>query len=137
MKQWITRLSTGNGFYLDQLQGGAFEPRKFPDLTSILRDLSQTTPEAMQALPVVTCIPTRRGRSKCCPKNIDGQDNWRFSITVNGTPRFQLSPRAPIPASGPHSGRMKDEEKWQAIGMRIAGAGSRRGTCPSTPTRTS
>lgn len=50
MKQWITRLSTGNGFYLDQLQGGAFEPRKFPDLTSILRDSSQTTPEAMQAL---------------------------------------------------------------------------------------
>lgn len=50
MKQWITRLSTGNGFYLDQLQGGALEPRKFPDLRSILSDSSNTTPAAMQAL---------------------------------------------------------------------------------------
>ena len=50
MKQWITRLSTGNGFYLDQLQGGAFEPRKFADLRTILVDSSTTTPQAMQDL---------------------------------------------------------------------------------------
>ena len=50
MKQWITRLSTGNGFYLDQLQGGATEPRKLADLRTILIDSASTTPEAMQAL---------------------------------------------------------------------------------------
>ena len=50
MKQWITRLSTGNGFYLDQLQGGALEPRKIADLRSILPDSSQTTPQEMQEL---------------------------------------------------------------------------------------
>jgi zinc protease len=50
MKQWITRLSTGNGFYLEQLQGGALEPRKFADLRSILVDSSVTTPAAMQDL---------------------------------------------------------------------------------------
>ncbi len=50
MKQWITRLSTGNGFYLDQLQGGASEPRKLADLRSILVDSATTTPEAMQEL---------------------------------------------------------------------------------------
>ncbi len=50
MKQWITRLSTGNGFYLDQLQGGALDPRKFADLGTILNDSSQTTPQAMQDL---------------------------------------------------------------------------------------
>ena len=50
MKQWITRLSTGNGFYLEQLQGGAFTPRKFDDLRSILVDSATTTPEAMQDL---------------------------------------------------------------------------------------
>lgn len=50
MKQWITRLATGNGFYLEQLQGGAAEPRKFDDLRSIMVDSATTTPEAMQAL---------------------------------------------------------------------------------------
>ena len=49
-KQWITRLATGNAFYLDQLQGGAAEPRKFGDLLSILPDSAATTPEAMQDL---------------------------------------------------------------------------------------
>jgi zinc protease len=49
-KQWITRLLTGNGFYLDQLQGGALEPRKFADLRSILVDSSTTTPDEMQTL---------------------------------------------------------------------------------------
>jgi len=49
-KQWITRLLTGNGFYLDQLQGGALEPRKFTDLRSILIDSATTTPAAMQDL---------------------------------------------------------------------------------------
>ena len=50
LKQWITRLSTGNGFYLDQLQGGALEPRKIADLRSILIDSSTTTPAEMQDL---------------------------------------------------------------------------------------
>ena len=50
MKQWITRLSTGNGFYLDHLQGGAAEPRKLADLRTILVDSASTTPEAMQDL---------------------------------------------------------------------------------------
>jgi zinc protease len=50
VKQWITRLSTGNGFYLDQLQGGALETRKIADLRSILNDSSTTTPAEMQDL---------------------------------------------------------------------------------------
>jgi len=50
LKQWITRLSTGNGFYLDQLQGGAIETRKIADLRSILVDSSTTTPAEMQDL---------------------------------------------------------------------------------------
>lgn len=50
MKQLITRASTGNGFYMYQLQGGALEPGKFDDIRSILSDYSTTTPERMQAL---------------------------------------------------------------------------------------
>ncbi|KAK0330057.1 hypothetical protein LTR94_034353, partial [Friedmanniomyces endolithicus] len=36
LKQLITRASTGNGFYMFQLEGGATEPQKFTDLRSIL-----------------------------------------------------------------------------------------------------
>ncbi|MCW1382632.1 insulinase family protein [Novosphingobium sp. KCTC 2891] len=50
MKQLITRASTGNGFYMYQLEGGALEPGKFSDIRSILTDYSTTTPERMQAL---------------------------------------------------------------------------------------
>jgi zinc protease len=50
MKQWITRLSTGNGFYLDQLQGAASQPRMIADLRTILTDSASTTPEEMQDL---------------------------------------------------------------------------------------
>lgn len=50
MKQLITRASTGNGFYMYQLEGGAQEPGKFQDIRSILADSATTTPEAMQAL---------------------------------------------------------------------------------------
>lgn len=50
IKQWITRLATGNGFYLEQLQGATIEPRKFADLRSILTDSGTTTPQEMQAL---------------------------------------------------------------------------------------
>lgn len=49
-KQAITRASTGNGFYMYQLSGGALEPGKFEDIRSILIDSSQTTPERLQAL---------------------------------------------------------------------------------------
>ena len=50
MKQWIERLATGNGFYLDQLQGAALEPRKLADLRPIIDDSATTTPQEMQAL---------------------------------------------------------------------------------------
>ncbi|MEO0033973.1 MAG: hypothetical protein RIS94_3731, partial [Pseudomonadota bacterium] len=50
MKQLITRASTGNGFYMYQLEGGALEPGKFQDIRSILPDSASTTPEKMQAL---------------------------------------------------------------------------------------
>ncbi len=50
MKQLITRASTGNGFYMYQLEGGAMEPGKFDDIRSILNDYSLTTPQRMQTL---------------------------------------------------------------------------------------
>lgn len=50
LKQLITRASTGNGFYMFQLEGAANDPRKIAGIRTILSDYSQTTPEKMQAL---------------------------------------------------------------------------------------
>ncbi|MES2300605.1 MAG: insulinase family protein, partial [Pseudomonadota bacterium] len=50
LKQLITRASTGNGFYMFQLEGAANDPRKIAGIRTILNDYSQTTPERMQAL---------------------------------------------------------------------------------------
>ncbi|MFM2372464.1 MAG: hypothetical protein RIS85_2186, partial [Pseudomonadota bacterium] len=50
LKQLITRASTGNGFYMYQLEGAAGDPRKIAAIRTILNDYSQTTPERMQAL---------------------------------------------------------------------------------------
>ncbi|MBB3861485.1 zinc protease [Novosphingobium hassiacum] len=50
LKQVITRASTGNGFYMFQLEGAAYDPRKIAGIRTILNDYSQTSPERMQAL---------------------------------------------------------------------------------------
>jgi zinc protease len=50
LKQLITRASTGNGFYMGQLEGAAYDARKIAAIRTILSDYSQTTPERMQSL---------------------------------------------------------------------------------------
>lgn len=50
LRQAISRASTGNGFWLYQLEGATTDPRRIVLLRSLLNDYTQTTPDAMQAL---------------------------------------------------------------------------------------
>ncbi|GGD55575.1 M16 family metallopeptidase [Croceicoccus mobilis] len=50
LKQYLERVSSGNGFWLGELGGASRDPRRIDQIRSILRDYSQTTPEKMQAL---------------------------------------------------------------------------------------
>ena len=50
LRQAISRASTGNGFWLYQLEGATTDPQRIVLLRSLLSDYTQTTPEAMQAL---------------------------------------------------------------------------------------
>ena len=68
LKQYVSRASTGNGFYMYQLTGGAFQPRKFNDIRSVLADYTQTTPEAMQALARRYLLPERSWRLEVVPE---------------------------------------------------------------------
>ncbi|MEI6641835.1 MAG: insulinase family protein [Novosphingobium sp.] len=67
MKQLITRASTGNGFYMYQLEGGAFEPEKFSQIRSVLSDYSQITPERVQALARRYLVPDKAWRLRIVP----------------------------------------------------------------------
>lgn len=50
LRQLISRASTGNMFWLYQLEGASFDERRVSLLRTLLQDYSQTTPEIMQLL---------------------------------------------------------------------------------------
>jgi zinc protease len=50
LKQSVSRASTGNTFWLWQLEGASEDPRRLALLRTLLVDYTQTTPEAMQEL---------------------------------------------------------------------------------------
>jgi len=50
LKQSISRASTGNTFWLWQLEGASTDPERVRLLRSLLSDYTQTTPQAMEAL---------------------------------------------------------------------------------------
>ena len=50
LKQLISRASTGNTFWMFQVEGSTHDPRRVDMIRSLLSDYTQTTPAAMQAL---------------------------------------------------------------------------------------
>lgn len=50
LRQLVSRASTGNNFWLNQLEGATRDPRRIAVLRTILPDYTVTTPERMQAL---------------------------------------------------------------------------------------
>ena len=50
LRQLLNRASTGNGFWMYQLEGATFDPRRVEVVRSLLADYTQITPEEIQAL---------------------------------------------------------------------------------------
>ncbi len=50
IKQYVERASSGNTFWLQYLQGGAFDPRRFESLGHLYSDFSNVTPARLQSL---------------------------------------------------------------------------------------
>jgi zinc protease len=46
----VARMSTGNGFWLEQTEGGSFDPRRLKAVDTIGTDLIQTNPQELQTL---------------------------------------------------------------------------------------
>ena len=85
--QLLNRASTGNTFWLYQLEGATFEPQRIALLRSLLRDYTVTTPQAMQALAA---------------KYLAGKPGWRLAVIPQGQ---ELATRVPEGARGASSGR--------------------------------
>ncbi len=69
LRQYITRASTGNLFWLYQLEGVTTDPRIAVYLRTLLPDYSRTTPQAMQAL---------------AQKYFAGKKPWQLAVIPEG-----------------------------------------------------
>ncbi len=83
LRQYITRASTGNLFWLYQLEGVTADPRIAVYLRTLLPDYSRTTPQAMQAM---------------AQKYFSGRQPWRLAVIPEG------QTLATLPAGGRGSG---------------------------------
>ncbi len=50
VKQYIERAASGNTFWLSQLKGATYDPRRFENLGHLLSDFSNVTPQRLQQL---------------------------------------------------------------------------------------
>lgn len=71
LRQLISRASTGNGFWLYNLQGASFDPRRVVLLRSLMNDYTQTTPEHIQELAM---------------KYLGSRAGWRLAILPAAKP---------------------------------------------------
>lgn len=69
LRQYVTRASTGNLFWLYQLEGVTIDPRIAVYLRSLLPDYSRTTPQIMQAL---------------AQKYFGGPQPWQLAVLPEG-----------------------------------------------------
>ena len=59
MAQYIVRASSGNQFWLQQLDGAAFDPRRAEATRTMMQDFVSITPEQLQAVAAKYLRPDR------------------------------------------------------------------------------
>ncbi|MDD3798424.1 MAG: insulinase family protein [Novosphingobium sp.] len=69
LRQKISRASTGNAFWMYQLEGAAYDPARAEKLRSLLTDYTQTTPAKMQEL---------------ARKYLTSRAGWRLAVIPEG-----------------------------------------------------
>ena len=95
LRQTITRASTGNMFWLYQLEGSSRDVARLRALGSLLNDYSQTTPAVMQGLAT---------------KYFGGREGYRVAAIPEGQDLAEAAPdqdatRTPNPAAQAITGR--------------------------------
>ncbi|WP_417610296.1 M16 family metallopeptidase [Parasphingorhabdus sp.] len=77
LRQLIARASSGNSFWMSQLEGATFNPQKFVALQSLLSDYTVITPEQVQALAIKYFDEEKEWKLAVLPesKNVAANDN--------------------------------------------------------------
>ncbi|WP_339693454.1 insulinase family protein [uncultured Parasphingorhabdus sp.] len=70
LRQLIARASSGNSFWMSQLEGASFNPQKFVALQTLLSDYTVITPEEVQTLAV---------------KYLDERKKWKLVVLPEGS----------------------------------------------------
>jgi zinc protease len=68
LRQQVTRASTSSAFFMYQLEGATQDPSRIAALRTLLTDLTQTTPEKMQALAQRYLAPGKGWRMAVLPE---------------------------------------------------------------------
>ncbi len=84
LRQLIARASSGNSFWMSQMEGASFNPQKFAALQSLLSDYTVITPEEVQTLAV---------------KYLDDKKKWKLVVLPesNHLAANENDPVAPSP----------------------------------------
>ena len=86
LRQLINRASTGNTFWMYQLEGSSRDPRRIQFVRSLLNDYTVTTPQAMQAL---------------AQKYFAGRPGFRLAVIPQGQELVRALPTSdPVAAAG-------------------------------------
>ncbi|MEX0341124.1 MAG: M16 family metallopeptidase [Erythrobacter sp.] len=69
LRQYVSRASTGNLFWLYQLEGSTVDPRRIPQLRYLLADYTETPPAELQAL---------------AQKYLASREGWKLAVIPQG-----------------------------------------------------
>ncbi|MEO9914405.1 insulinase family protein [Parasphingorhabdus sp.] len=77
LRQLISRASSGNSFWMSQMEGASYNPQKFIALRSLLSDYTVITPEEVQALAVKYLDDSKKWKLVVLPesKKLAANDN--------------------------------------------------------------
>ncbi len=68
LRQLISRASSGNSFWMSQMEGASFNPQKFTALRTLLTDYTVITPEEIQALAKRYLVDSRKWKLVVLPE---------------------------------------------------------------------
>ena len=88
LRQLISRASSGNSFWMSQLEGATFNPQKFVALQSLLSDYTVITPEEVQALAI---------------KYFDEKKEWKLAVLPESE-SLVANDNEPVPAPSAKAG---------------------------------
>ena len=73
MRQLLARASTGNAFWMSQMEGASFDNRRISIMRSMPRDMLQVTPAEIQALAKKYLVPGKNWSAVVLPNGIEAE----------------------------------------------------------------